>query len=179
MNGNNIEGLKARERMLAMQSKGMQNLHPLDSSARLHRDPEPETVSKTETVRPAKGVSQIAPPGPRRRGRPAKVEQKRQTRPKDAEVFRAAAALLNMTATKDAPKFGVSRQTLAKWMRGETSAPRSAYVFLLDEVIRAVEAGTANINAAAEARLNKAIDERIAAALKIMQKMNRKQGVDA
>lgn len=113
-------------------------------------------------------------PAPRRIGRPAKVDQKRQTRPKDAEVFRAAAALLNMTATHDAPKFGVSRQTLSKWMKGETSAPRSAYVMLLDEVIRAVEAGTANINAVAEARLNKAIDERIAAALKVIEKMNKK-----
>lgn len=107
-----------------------------------------------------------------RRGRPAKVEQKRQTRPHDAEVFRTAAALLGMTATKDAPKFNVSRQTLAKWMRGETSAPRDAYVLLLDEVLNAVQNGTANINAAAEARLKKAIDERIAAALKIMQRMN-------
>ena len=112
---------------------------------------------------------------PRRRGRPAKVEEKRRNRPHDAEVFRAATALLNMTATGSACRFNVSRQTLAKWMRGETSAPRAAYVFLLDEVLKAVENGTANINAAAEARLNKAIDERIAAALKIMERMNRAQ----
>ena len=109
-----------------------------------------------------------------RRGRPAKVDQKRQTRPHDAEVFRTAAAMLNMTATHDADKFGVSRQTLSKWMKGETSAPRSAYVLLLDEVLKAVANGTANINAAAEARLTKAIDERIAAALKIMQRINGK-----
>lgn len=146
MNTNNIEGMKARERMLAM------------------RNPMQTTEPTPATIRPA----------PRRKGRPAKVDQKRQTRPKDAEVFRAAAALLNMTATHDAPKFGVSRQTLSKWMQGVTSAPRSAYVMLLDEVIRAVEAGTANINAVAEARLNKAIDERIAAALKVIEKMNKK-----
>lgn len=114
-----------------------------------------------------------------RRGRPPKVEAKRETRPHDAEVLRAAAALLNMTANKDAHKFGVTRQTLVKWMRGETSAPRAAYVLLLDEVLKAIEAGTVNVNAAAEARLNKAIDERIAAALKIMEHLNQTKGDQA
>lgn len=113
-------------------------------------------------------------PAAHRRGRPAKVDQKRQTRPHDAEVFRAAAAMLNMTATHDADKFGVTRQTLSKWMKGETSAPRTAYVLLLDELTRAIETGTVNVNAAAEARLNKAIDERIAEALKIMRRINEK-----
>jgi hypothetical protein len=136
MNGNNIEG---------------QNLRPFNSSAQEHRDPEPETISKTETVRPAT----------RRRGRPAKVEQKRQTRPHDAEVLRAAAAMLNLTATHDAGKFGVSRQTFSKWLKGETSAPRSVYVMLLDDVIKAAGGGTANVAAAVEAGL---IGERQSAA---------------
>ena len=116
-----------------------------------------------------------------RRGRPSKAEAepREETRPHDAEVLRAAAALLNMTANKDAHRFGVTRQTLTKWMRGETSAPRAAYVLLLDEVLKAIEAGTANINAAAEARLNRAIDERIAAALKIMEHLNKAKGEQA
>jgi hypothetical protein len=131
-----------------------------------------------------KGGAMIAPPEvapaekPRtRRGRPSKVESKAGNLVHDSEVLRTAAALLNMNPHKDAGKFGVSRQTLAKWLRGDTPAPRAAFVLLLDEVLKAVEAGTANINAAAEARLNKAIDERIAAALKIMEHLNQRKGV--
>ena len=113
-------------------------------------------------------------PQARRRGRPAgKVEAKRETREKDAQILRAAFAMLNLTPTHDCETFNVTRQTLAKWLRGETSAPREAYVYLLDKVIEAAAAGTANLNAAAEARLNKAIDERIASALQIIAAMNR------
>ena len=109
-----------------------------------------------------------------KRGRPAgKVDAKRETRANDARIFRAAAALLNLTPSKDCSLFGCTRQTLAKWMRGETSAPREAYVFLLDKVIEAAANGTANLNAAAEARLERAIDERIASALEILAKMNK------
>ena len=91
-----------------------------------------------------------------------KVKAKRQTRSHDADVFRIAAALLNLTPARDCTRFNVTRQTLTAWMRGETSAPRAAYVMLLDEVLQAIEAGTANIPAARDARY-----ERIAAALKL------------
>jgi len=106
---------------------------------------------------------------PRHRGRPAKAEERqhtRQTMQKDAEVFRAAAALLNMTANKDAHRFGVTRQTLSKWIKGETPAPRSAFVLLLDEVLKANSADPAP---AADEKLNRVIDERIAAALKFIE----------
>lgn len=116
-------------------------------------------------------------PKPRRRGRPAgKVEAKRGTRGRDAQILRAAAAMLNLTPSRDCTRFGVTRQTLTKWMRGETSAPREVYVLLLDMVIEAAANGTGNINAAAEARLTKAIDERIAAALEIMARMKQNGG---
>ena len=107
-----------------------------------------------------------------RRGRPlGKVEAKRGTRAKDAQILRAAVAMLGMTATHDCNRFNVTRQTFSKWLRGETSAPRDVYVALLDMVIEAAANGTGNLTAAAEARLEKAIDERIAAALKIMARM--------
>ena len=109
-----------------------------------------------------------------KRGRPTgKVEAKRETRAKDAQILRAAFALLNLTPSKDCGTFDVTRQTLAKWLRGETSAPREVYVYLLDKTIEAAANGTANLNAAAEARLNKAIDERIAAALEIIANMKK------
>lgn len=105
-----------------------------------------------------------------------KVDKKAKTRPHDAEVFRTAAALLGWTATKDAHRFKVTRQTFSKWANAETSAPREAYVFLLDEVLKAVQDGTANINAATEARLKRVLDERIAAAFRRIAKMKRAGG---
>jgi hypothetical protein len=45
-------------------------------------------------------------------------------------------------------------------------------------VIEAAANGTGNINAAAEARLTKAIDERIAAALEIMARMKQNGGTE-
>ena len=141
---NELDGLKAREKMLAMRS---------------------QAAAQAAEKKTSDAVEASAQE-PRKARRPSKRAQMLKSRPKDAEIFRAAAALLNMTATKDAPKFGVSRQTLAKWMRGETSAPRSAYVLLLDELTHAVKDGTADFNA-------------VASALRIMQKMNRKGGIDA
>lgn len=105
-------------------------------------------------------------PEPRKMDAPAprksKVREKEQTRPHDAEVLRTAAAMLNLTATHDAGKFGVSRQTFSKWLKGETSAPRSVYVMLLADVIKAAGNGTANVAAAVEAGL---IGERLSAAV--------------
>ena len=91
-----------------------------------------------------------------------KVKAKRQTRPHDADVFRIAAALLNLTPANDCTRFNVTRQTLAAWIHGDTSAPRSAYVLLLDEVLKAIDAGTVNLAAARDAKY-----ERIAPALKL------------
>lgn len=112
-------------------------------------------------------------PQTRHRGRPAKAEERQQTqqtKQKDAEVFKAAAEWLNLTATHDADKFGVSRQTLSKWMKGETPAPRSAFVLLLDEVLKANNADQAPAPTAVDEKLNRVIDERIAAALKFMER---------
>ena len=100
---------------------------------------------------------------------PNKVKARRETRPHDAEVFRTAAALLNLIPARDCTRFNVTRQTLTAWMRGETSAPRSAYVLLLDEVLKAIEAGTANLAAARDAKY-----ERIAPALTLTRKENEK-----
>jgi DNA-binding transcriptional regulator YiaG len=113
-------------------------------------------------------------PQTRHRGRPAKAEERQQTeqtKRKDAEVFKAAAEWLNLTATHDAEKFGVSRQTLSKWMKGETAAPRSAFVLLLDEVLKANN--IAPSPSPLGAKLNRVIDERIAAALKLMEQTRR------
>ena len=107
------------------------------------------------------------------RGRPAgKVEAKRETREKDAQILRAAFALLELTPTKDCQSFNVTRQTLAKWLRGETSAPREAYVYLLDKVIEAATKGTGNtaaVKTIAEAAAKRAaeatINERLQAIL--------------
>jgi hypothetical protein len=100
----------------------------------------------------------------------SKVKAKRETRPHDADVFRIAAAMLNLTPSKDNKMFGVTRQTLTAWMRGETSAPRAAYVLLLDELLKAIEAGTINAPAAEQAKY-----ERITAALE-MAKQNKNGG---
>ena len=108
-----------------------------------------------------------------RRGRPAgKVEAKRETREKDAQILRAAFALLELTPTKDCQSFNVTRQTLAKWLRGETSAPREAYVYLLDKVIEAATKGTGNTaavktiaEAAAQRAAEATINERLQAIL--------------
>ena len=107
------------------------------------------------------------------RGRPAgKVEAKRETREKDAQILKAAFALLELTPTKDCQSFNVTRQTLAKWLRGETSAPREAYVYLLDKVIEAATKGTGNtaaVKTIAEAAAKRAaeatINERLQAIL--------------
>jgi hypothetical protein len=104
------------------------------------------------------------PAGQEHPARRSKKTERELTRPHDAEVFRAAAAMLNMTATHDAPKFGVTRQTFSKWMRGKTSAPRAVYVELLEMVINAAGNGTANIAAAVKSR----IGERLSAANGIM-----------
>jgi len=80
------------------------------------------------------------------------------SRPHDAKVFSAAAAMLNMTATGSAKTFKVTRQTLAKWMQGETSAPREAYILLLERVMDAAAKGKANY-AAAEIAKQKAADQ--------------------
>ena len=102
-----------------------------------------------------------------RRGRPPKADEM-QNSAHDTEIFKAAADMLHMTAAHDADKFGVTRQTLAKWMRGETPAPRSAYVQMLAEVLKVMQADVYKAIADREAeaaKLNKAIDERVNALL--------------
>lgn len=158
-----LEGMKARERMLAMRNTA----------------PAPAPVKTAEHA-----------PKPTN----SKVWQKEQSRPKDAAVFRAAAAILKMTATKDAHRFNVSRQTLSKWMNGETSAPRSAYVLLLDEVVRLFNKKIAKRTDPAAPKKKRAtaarikrhavevepeeptieLEEHIADALKIMERMKTK-----
>lgn len=102
-----------------------------------------------------------------RRGRPPKAEEK-QNSAHDTEIFRAAAEMLHMTAARDAEKFGVTRQTLTKWLKGETPAPRSAYVQMLAEVLKVMKSDVVKAIEAREteaAKLNKAIDERVNAML--------------
>ena len=94
---------------------------------------------------------------PRRREKPAgKVEAKRETRDNDSRVLKIALAMLNLTPSRDNKMFGVTRQTLAKWMRGETSAPREAYVSLLEKVMEAAAQGKANYAAAERAKIEAA-----------------------
>ena len=76
--------------------------------------------------------------------------------------------MLHMTAARDAEKFGVTRQTLTKWLKGETPAPCSAYVQMLAEVLKVMKSDVVKAIEAREteaAKLNKAIDERVNAML--------------
>ena len=50
----------------------------------------------------------------------------------ETEVFTAAIDRLNIQ-TIDAPRiFGVTRQTLSNWIRGNTKVPKSAFITLLE-----------------------------------------------
>ena len=104
-----------------------------------------------------------------KRGRPAgKVEAKRETREKDARILAAALAFLGLTPTKDCGTFNVTRQTLSKWAKGETSAPREVYVYLLDKVLEAAQRGTGNpaaLKSIAEAAAQSVLNERLSALL--------------
>lgn len=112
------------------------------------------------------------PKKPRKKPALGKVDKKHGTLARDSQVLRIAVALLGLTPSKDCTCFGVTRQTFSKWMRGETSAPREVYVVLLESVINAAAHGKANYAAAESARLEKVADERVAAALKKMAKLN-------
>ena len=101
-----------------------------------------------------------------------KVEAKRETREKDAQILRAAFDLLKLTPSKDCQHFNVTRQTITNWLRGETSAPREAYVYLLEKVIEAATSGTGNTaavktiaEAAAQRAAEATINERLQAIL--------------
>ena len=97
-----------------------------------------------------------------RRGRPPKADEMQNTA-HDTEIFKAAADMLHIKAAH-ADKFGVTRQTLAKWLKGETPAPRSAYVQMLEEVLKVMKADVCKAIADREAQaeeLNKAITERV------------------
>lgn len=54
----------------------------------------------------------------------------------ETAIFQSAAALLHMTPTAYAPLFGVTRQTVSKWMRGETRPKPYAFVILTRELVR-------------------------------------------
>lgn len=54
----------------------------------------------------------------------------------ETAIFQSAAALLHITPTAYAPIFGVTRQTVAKWMRGETRPKPHAFVILTRELVR-------------------------------------------
>lgn len=112
------------------------------------------------------------PKKPRKKRLLGKVAAKQGTRAKDAQVLRIAVALLDLTPSTDCTLFGVTRQTFSKWLRGETSAPREVYVNLLDRTLEAAAHGKANYAAAEQARQEKVVDQRIAAALKTMAKLN-------
>lgn len=90
-----------------------------------------------------------------------KTEVKKATREKDAQTFKAAAALLNLTPSKDCNLFGCTRQTFTNWMEGVTSAPREAYVILLDRVLEAATKNEWNTEAALAARIEKRIEQKI------------------
>lgn len=55
----------------------------------------------------------------------------------ETAIFQDAVAMLHITPTAHAPMFGVARQTLAKWMRGETKPKPKAFVILTRELVRA------------------------------------------
>lgn len=91
-----------------------------------------------------------------------KAQAKKATREKDAQTFKAAAALLNLTPAKDCTLFGCTRQTFTNWMNGVTSAPREAYIILLDRVLEAATKDEWNTEAAIAARIEKRIEKKIA-----------------
>jgi len=100
-----------------------------------------------------------------RTGRPFK-EDEQETLAHDAGVFRDAVEMLGMTVTHDAERFGVSRQALTKWMRGETPAPRSAYIKMLEATLERMKANTIKMIAErreTEAKIEAIIERKVAA----------------
>lgn len=102
------------------------------------------------------------PQTPERKPRGRKMTRRNQPRariPGETALFQAAAAILKLTPCKSNELFGVTRQTMSKWMKG-TSAPRlTAFVTLtrlLVEREQSVEVMEKRINAH---------EERLAAAL--------------
>lgn len=65
--------------------------------------------------------------------RPGKKEIKSAAKEREARIFREACERLGVSVTRDAgPRFGVTRQTLSRWINGETNAPREAIFVLLE-----------------------------------------------
>lgn len=65
--------------------------------------------------------------------RPGKKEIKAAALEREARIFRETCERLGVSVTRDAgPRFGVTRQTLSRWINGETNPPRDALFVLLE-----------------------------------------------
>ena len=105
-----------------------------------------------------------------------------------ALIFREACQVLGLTPSADAEKFGVTRQTFSRWMRGESIPKPEAFVLLVQMLTAGMKQAAAHSSLAAaldatkavsarldeqiaavelERKNNKAMNERIQAALKV------------
>ena len=84
-----------------------------------------------------------------------------------ALIFRDACQVLSLTPTGDAEKFGVTRQTFSRWMRGESVPKPEAFVLLVQMLTAGMKQAAAHSSLAAALDATKAVsarlDEQIAA----------------
>lgn len=102
-----------------------------------------------------------------------KVQQKATAREREARIFREACERLGIIPAHDCREFGCTRQTLASWMQGKTSAPREALVILLEKSNEAARTRRQVVKAELEA-----MQERITAGLEAAEKIRTRRNGD-
>ena len=84
-----------------------------------------------------------------------------------ALIFREACQVLGLTPSADAEKFGVTRQTFSRWMRGESIPKPEAFVLLVQMLTAGMKhaAESSNLAAALDdaGKISARLDEQIAA----------------
>lgn len=125
-------------------------------------------VTQAETPKPEQKPAE-APAAPM----PGKVQQKATAREREARIFREAAERLGIVPAHDCRDFGCTRQTLASWIQGKTSAPREALVIMLEKSNEAARTRREVVKAEFEA-----MQERIAAGLEAAEKIRTRRNGD-
>ena len=125
-------------------------------------------VTQAETPKPEPKPAE-APAAPM----PGKVQQKATAREREARIFREAAERLGIVPAHDCRDFGCTRQTLASWIQGKTSAPREALVIMLAKSNEAARTRREVVKAEFEA-----MQERIAAGLEAAEKIRTRRNGD-
>ena len=117
-------------------------------------------VTQAENPKPAPKPKHTEAP------QPGKVYQRELARDREARIFRETCERLGIVSAHDCRDFGCTRQTLASWMQGKTSAPREAFIVLLEKANQAARTRREVVKAEFEA-----MQERIAAGLEAAEKI--------